>query len=67
MNFTVFCLESYKTAYRLTGKEVINIFDKYNVINYIESFYDVLHSTGQEYIVADIDKFIKSRKNNSSG
>jgi len=65
MDFTVFCLESYKTSHKLTGKEVINIFNKYNVIDYIKSFYDVLHSTGQEYIVDDIDKYINSRQNNS--
>ena len=63
MDFTVFCLESYKTAHKLTGKEVINIFIKYNIIDYVKSFFDVLHSTGQEYIVADIDKYINSRQN----
>ena len=62
MDFTVFCLESYKTAHKLTGREVINIFIRYNVIDYIKSFYDVLHSTGQEYIVGDIDKYINSRQ-----
>jgi len=62
MNYTIFCLESYKTAHNLTGKEVIDIFSRYNIIDYVKSFYDVLHSTGQEYIVDDIDKYISSRQ-----
>jgi hypothetical protein len=33
------------------------------VFDYIKAFYDVLHSTGQEYIVEDIDLYISSRQN----
>jgi hypothetical protein len=62
MEFTVFCLESYKQAHRLTGKESFNVFNEYKVFDYIKSFYDVMHSTGQDYIVEDIDAYIKSRQ-----
>ena len=62
IDFTVFCLESYKQAHNLTGKEALKIFKDNNVFDYIQSFYDVLHSTGQDYIVEDIDVFIKSRQ-----
>lgn len=60
--FKIFCLESYKNAYQLDGVTVLNIFKQYGVFDYITSFYDVLHSTGQEFIVADIDLYIKARK-----
>lgn len=63
MDFTVFCIESYKQAQRLTGKETVDLFVQYNVFEYIASFYDILHSNGQEYIIEDIDAYIKSRKN----
>lgn len=63
MNFTVFCIESYKQAHRLTGKETVDLFSRYNVFEYITSFYDILHSNGQEYITGDIDAYINSRKN----
>ncbi len=46
----------------MTGKEVLKVFNNYDVFNYLKSVYNVLHSTGQEYIVKDIDKYIKSRK-----
>ncbi len=61
MDFTVFCLESYKKAHGITGYEALKVFEKYKVFDYIKSFYDVLHSTGQEYIAEDIDIYIKSR------
>ncbi|SMB80486.1 Protein of unknown function [Desulfonispora thiosulfatigenes DSM 11270] len=63
INFIVFCLESYKQAHNLTGKDALKIFNDYKVFDYIKSFYDVLHSTGQDYIVEDIDEYIKSRRN----
>ena len=63
MNFAVFCLESYKLAHNLKGKDVIEIFNQYKVFDYIKSFFDVLHSTGQKYIVEDLDIYIRSRQN----
>ena len=61
IDFTVFCLESYKQAHNMTGKVALKVFNEYNVFDYIKSFYDVLHTTGQDYIVKDIDIYIKSR------
>lgn len=62
IDFTVFCLESYKHAHHLSGKAALQTFNDYKVFDYIQSFYDVLHSTGQDYIVEDIDIYIKSRR-----
>ncbi|GCD11584.1 hypothetical protein Ctaglu_32070 [Clostridium tagluense] len=47
----------------MTGKAALKVFNDYNVFGYIKSFYDVLHSTGQDYIVEDIDIYISSRRN----
>jgi len=63
LDFTVFCLESYKNAHQLTGKAALKVFNDNKVFDYIKSFYDVLHSTGQGYIVEDIDLYINSRHN----
>ena len=63
IDFTVFCIESYKQAHNLTGKAALEIFKNNKVFEYIKSFYDVLHTTGQDYIVKDIDIYINSRKN----
>lgn len=63
IDFTVFCIESYKQAHNLTGKAALKIFNDNKVFDYIKSFYDVLHTTGQDYIVKDIDVYIHSRPN----
>jgi len=61
-HFKVFCLERYKSEHRLTGKEAFRLFKEYGVLDYLTSFYDVLHSFGEKYIVSDIDDYIASRR-----
>ena len=58
---TVFCLENYKIHRNLNGQEVSLLFDRYGVFEYIREFYDVLHTTGYNYINNDIDIFLNSR------
>ena len=62
VKFKVFCLERYKYAHKMKGSEAWRLFKEYGVMDYIASFYDVLHSFGDRYIVADIDEFIAVRK-----
>ncbi|MBQ6864328.1 MAG: DUF3791 domain-containing protein, partial [Clostridia bacterium] len=45
----------------LTGKQAVALFNKYGVFDYITEFYDVLHTTGYNYINNDIDLFLTSR------
>ncbi len=59
--FAVFCLKNYKIHRNLSGKQVLALFDRYGVFDYIREFYDVLHTTGYNYINNDIDIYLKSR------
>ena len=59
--FTVFCLENYKTHRQMTGKQTAELFEKYGVYDYVYDFYDVLHTTGYQYINKDIDEYLKAR------
>ncbi len=61
MEFTVFCLENYKVHKSMTGKQVVELFTRYGVFDYLREFYDVLHTTGHNYINNDIDIYLKSR------
>lgn len=61
MTFTVFCLENYKIHRNLNGQEVFSLFERYGVFDYIQEFYDVLHTTGHRYINNDIDIYLNSR------
>ena len=59
--FTVFCMESYNVYKALTGKQVLELFEKYGVFEYIHEFFDVLHTTGYQFINHDIDIYLKAR------
>lgn len=60
--FMVLCVEEYKNQKEMSGKDVMNLFNRYSVFEYIQDFYEVLHTTGVKYIVDDIDLYIKSRQ-----
>lgn len=62
LRFKTFCIEQYKNKHNLTGEETLDIFKQYGVLGYLNSFFDVLHSTGARYIVEDIDMFIEARQ-----
>ena len=60
--FIVYCIEEYKSAKNMTGKSVIELFDRCRVIEYIRSYYEALHTTGKQYIANDINQYIESRQ-----
>lgn len=60
--FMVLCVEEYKNQKGMTGKEVMDLFNQYSVCEYIQDFYEALHTMGVKYIVNDIDLYIKSRQ-----
>lgn len=54
-NFLIYCIERYKSAKGLTGRQVSELFTKYRVWDYIYSCFEALHTTGEKYIVEDIE------------
>ena len=62
LNFIVYCIEEYKAAKGMNGKSVMDLFNRYHVIDYIREYYEALHTTGRQYIVEDIRMYIESRK-----
>ena len=60
--FLIYCIEMYKTEKNLSGKETIQLFLKYRVAEYVRNYFEALHTTGEKYIVDDIDLYIKARK-----
>lgn len=62
MKFIVFCLENYKQHKSLTGKQTAELFAEYGVFEYLREFYDVLHSTGEQYMNNDIDAYLRARQ-----
>ena len=60
--FLIYCLEMYRAAKNLTGKQAIDLFKQYGIIDYVMSCYEALHTTGTNYIIEDIDLFIEARQ-----
>ncbi len=60
--FLIYCIEEYKKAKSLTGRGTMELFRKYNVLDYIIACYGALHTTGGRYIVEDIDLYIEARQ-----
>lgn len=67
IDFLVYCIENYKNAKGLKGKEAIEIFNKHGVIDYINASYESLHTTGREYIIEDLDIYIDARNQANIG
>lgn len=63
LEFKVFCFEAYRADKKLTGRQTMQLFKKYGVLDYLESCFDVLHTTGRAYMIDDIDMFIDARSN----
>jgi hypothetical protein len=49
----------------MTGKEAIDFFRKYSIINYIITYYGTLHTMGGLTIAEDIDSLIEGIKEKS--
>ena len=62
LKFKLFCVEMYKLKYNMSGKEVISLFNKYDVLNFIEDIYDVLHTLSDDIVVSDINEYINNSK-----
>ncbi len=61
-DFMIYCTEQYKSAKSLNGKQVAELFTRYQVWDYIYSCFEALHTTGVNYIVEDIDLYIEARQ-----
>ena len=59
-NFLTYCVEQYKSEKGMTGKQVMNLFNRYRVLEYIYSSCEPLHENKSKYIIEDIDLYIEA-------
>jgi len=64
-DFIAYCLEEYKAAKGMSGKDVFALFKKHGVIDYVVACYGALHTMGGPAIVEDIDSLIEGIQNKS--
>ena len=60
--FLSFCIEQYKKAKALSGANVMDIFNKYGVLDYLYEHFEILHTQNHQWLTEDIDEFISNRK-----
>ena len=54
-------MEIYKRAEKLTGVEVLDLFSRYNLFDYVLEFYEILHIHGVRYILQDINNYVSEQ------
>lgn len=61
-HFQLFCLESYRSSTGISAKDALDEFKIKHIFEYLASGYDVLHTQGKNYLMADIKDYIEHRK-----
>ena len=60
--FLSFCIEQYKKEKGISGAEAARLLQGYGVWEYLKEHFEVLHTQSKQWLLADIDEFIKLRK-----
>lgn len=59
--FLSFCIEQYRKKHQLSGEETFSLFDKYDVLPYLEENFEILHTQGHHWLMEEIDELINER------
>ena len=62
MQFIVFCIEQYRLRHNLSSANVLTLFIRFEVTRFLRDHFEVLHSQGTDYILHEIEVFIKRRR-----
>lgn len=62
--FLIYCIQKYSQVKNIPGPDVVDLFDKYSLQDYILEFSELIQAQGDLAIVDEIDEFIKERKDN---
>ncbi len=60
--FLAFCIEQYMNEKRLSHEEAMSIFAEFGVLDYLAEHFEILHTQSRQWIIEDIDEYIKERK-----
>lgn len=61
-NYIIFAIEQYKRAMNMQGKDVVNLFIKYNVFEHIRKSYFLYHIEREQNMIDDINLFINNNE-----
>ncbi|MCL2281685.1 MAG: DUF3791 domain-containing protein [Fibromonadales bacterium] len=57
-NYMIFAIEQYKKAMNMLGKDVVKLFEKYNVFELIRKSYFVYHIEREQNMIDDINSYL---------
>ena len=60
--FRVFCIESYCDLKDVYHEDALALFKQYDVFEFLDDTFEVLHTQDIIYIIETIDRYIKSRR-----
>lgn len=55
-------IEQYKNEKGISGADAARLLKQYGVLEYLKEHFDVLHTQSKQWLLVDIDDFIRIRK-----
>ena len=62
LEFVAFCIEQYKKAANMGGREVEQLFSKRGVITFLIDNYEVLHTQSAQFIQEEIVEYLNNHQ-----
>ncbi|MBR4986986.1 MAG: DUF3791 domain-containing protein [Proteobacteria bacterium] len=62
--FLIYCIQKYSQIKKMQGADVVDLFEKYNLQDYILEFSELIQTQGDLAIIAELDEFIRVRQDN---
>lgn len=60
--FLSFCIEQYKNAKGISGRQAMEILSDAGVLDYLEHNYEVLHTQGHQWLLEEMDEYIQNHR-----
>lgn len=60
--FISFSIEQYMNEKGIDEDQAISIFSEYNILDYLNEHYEVLHTQSRQWLIAEIDEIINESK-----
>lgn len=57
-SFLIYCIELYRHAKKMSGSAVYDLFRRTGADDYIQRSFGALHTTGEQYVLDDIEGFL---------
>lgn len=59
-SFLIYCIELYRRAKNISGRAAFDLFRQTGADDYVRQSFGALHTVGDQYVLDDIDGFVKS-------